>query len=355
MTPSRSTFDVVVVGAGAMGAATAWQAARRGRSVALLDQFGALHDRGSSHGATRIFRLAYRDPTYVRLAIEALAAWRELERDCGERLLEQIGQLDHGAPHAIEQIAGHLEAAGFVAERLTPDEAAGRWPGMRFDRAVVHSPDGGRVFADRTLAVLHARAAAYGATVRFDEPVRSVVPDPAGGVVVRTAVGELRAGVVVVAAGSWVREVVPASIALPEMTVSIETPVHFRPRDPSNRWPSFLHHLDDEAGELAFGAYGLESPDEGVKVGVDHAPAIEDVVEYVRAWHPGLVPEPVSSTSCRFTSTPDEHFVLERHGDVVVCSPCSGHGFKFTPAIGALAADLCDGLAPRFAFGSAAG
>ena len=74
---------------------------------------------------------------------------------------------------------------------------------------------------------------------------------------------------------------------------------------------------------------------------------LDAVVEYVREWLPGLVPEPASSTTCRFTSTPDEHFVLERHGDVVVCSPCSGHGFKFTPAIGALAADLCDGGTSR--------
>ncbi len=345
-------FDVVVVGAGAMGSATAWQLARRGRSVALRsEQFGPGHDRGSSHGATRIFRVAYRDPTYVRLAVEALRCWRELEADSGETLLEQTGQLDHGSPAAIEQIARHLTEAGFTVERMSPELAAERWPGMRFDRAVVHSPDGGRVFVDRTVAALQRRAAELGAEVRFDEPVLGITPGD-DGVEIRTSAGTLWAGVVVAAAGSWVREVVPDTIALAEFTVSEETPAHFRPCDPARRWPSFLHHLDDDADELAFGAYGLESPGEGVKVGVDHAADVDVVTDYVRTWHPGLVPEPVSSTTCLFTSTPDEHFVLERHGRVVVCSPCSGHGFKFTPVIGELAADLCDGVSPRYRFGT---
>lgn len=343
-------YDVVVVGAGAMGAATAWQLARRGRSVALVEQFGPGHDRGSSHGATRIFRLAYRDPLYVRLALEALRSWRELEGDTGVQLLEQSGQLDHGAPAAIDEIAGHLEAAGHVAERLSPEAAADRWPGMRFDRAVVHSPDGGRVFADLTVATLQRRAAELGAEVCFDEPVESV-REVGNGVEVRTSLRTLRAGVVVVAAGAWVREVVPASIELPEFTVSEERPAHFRPQVDGMRWPSFLHHLDGAATSLDFGAYGLESPGEGVKVGVDHATSSAQVCEYVERWHPGLVPEPLDEIRCLFTSTPDEHFVLERHGPVVVCSPCSGHGFKFTPVIGELAADLCDGLEPRFRFG----
>jgi len=346
------SFDVVVVGGGAMGSATAWQLARRGRSVALLEQFGPAHDRGSSHGATRIFRLAYRDPTYVRLAVEALRCWRELESDAGETLLEQSGQLDHGAPLAIEQIALHLSRAGFTAELLGPDRAADRWPGMRFDRAVVYSPDGGLVYADRTVAALQRRAGELGAEIRFDEPVVNIDVG-ADGVEVHTASRTLRAPVVVAASGSWIRDVVPATIELTEFTVTEETPAHYLPRDPSLRWPSFLHHMDDDAAELAFGAYGLESPGTGVKVGVDHA-SVEVVTEYVRAWHPGLVPDPVTSTTCLFTSTPDEHFIVERHGPIVVCSPCSGHGFKFTPVIGELVADLCDGDEPRYRFGAGA-
>ena len=341
--------DVVVIGAGAMGSAAAWQLARRGRSVALIEQFEAGHRRGSSHGATRIFRIAYRDPTYVALAVEALRCWRELEADSGEVLLEQSGQLDHGSPDAIEQIATNLETAGYVADRMTPEAADRRWPHLRFDRAVVHSADGGRVFADRTVAALQRRAAELGVDVSFSEPVLGI-ERTGSGATVRTVRRELNAGCAVVAAGAWVRGLVPTDVALPELVVTEEVPVHFRPRDPSWRWPSFVHHVDGTAGALVFGAYGLESPGEGVKVGVEAATGVDDVIAYVRRWHPGLDPTPVSSTVCLFTSTPDEHFIVERHGPVVVCSPCSGHGFKFTPVIGELVADLCDGIAPRYRF-----
>ena len=345
-------LDVVVVGAGAMGSAAAWQLARRGRSVAVVEQFEPGHHRGSSHGATRIFRLAYRDPTYVRLAVEALDAWHDLEAASGTTLLEQTGQLDHGSEAAIDEIAANLEAAGFAGERMTPAQAEARWPGMRFDRAVVHSPDGGRVFAERTVAELQRLAVELGAEVTFDEPVTRI-EQTSDGVVVHTGRRALAARTVVVAAGAWVADLVPAGIELPTFAVSHELPTHFRPRDPGQRWPSFVHYVDGDAGARSFGAYGLETPGEGVKVGVEDAASVDEVVDYVRRWHPGLVPEPVSSAECLFTNTPDEHFVVERHGPVVVCSPCSGHGFKFTPVIGALVADLCDGRPPRYRFGDA--
>ena len=324
----------------------------------MVDQFEAGHDRGSSHGATRIFRLAYRDPAYLRLAVDSLDWWRRLEAESGDVLLEQSGQLDHGDPAAIAQIIVNLESAGLAAEVLDPNEATQRWPGMRFDRAVVHSPDGGRVFAARTLAALHRQAAVHGAELSFGERVESIeqVDDDDGShVVVRTERREVVARTVVIAAGSWVNELLPAGVALASFTTSIETPVHFRPRDSGLGgapmvWPSFLHHASDSAGELSFAAYGLESPGEGVKVGCDDAPGVEAVIDYVRRWHPGLDPEPVSSTQCRFTNTPDERFVIDRFGPIVVCSPCSGHGFKFTAIIGDLVADLCDGVAPQHDF-----
>jgi sarcosine oxidase len=343
-------IDVAVIGAGAMGSAAAWQLARRGRSVAVVEQFEAGHHRGSSHGVTRIFRLAYRDPTYVQLAVEALDGWHQLERASGMTLLEQSGQIDHGVPVAIDEIAANLEGAGFAAERMTPSVARRRWPGLRFDRAVVHSPDGGRIFAERTVSQLHRLATDLGAEISFGEPVVGVEPTGQG-VVVHTDRRSIAARTVVVAAGAWVRQVVPDDIALPAVTVSHEVPTHFRPRDPSLRWPSFVHYVDGSAGGRSFGAYGLETSGEGVKVGVEDAASVDEVVDYVREWHPGLVPEPVSSTQCLFTNMPDEHFVIERHGPVVVCSPCSGHGFKFTPVVGALVADLCDGRAPRYRFG----
>jgi sarcosine oxidase len=357
-------FDIAVIGAGAMGSAAAWQLARRGHSVALLEQFGAGHEHGSSHGATRIFRVAYRDSTYVRLAAESLRSWAELEHESGQVLLEQSGQIDHGDPTAIEQVADNLEAEGFAARRLSPDQAHALWPGMNFDQAVIHSADGGRVFADRTVLALHRCAADRGVSVRFNEAVQSI-DSAAEGVLLQTAQRKVQAQLLVVAAGAWVEDLLPGEFSLPKLTVTEQVPVHFRRRDYTVRWPSFLHHMHAEAEALTFGAYGMESPLahsdltssglatsglDGVKVGVDNATDVDQVVAYVRKWHPGLDPEPVSSSSCLFTSTPDQQFVLQRQGSVVVCSACSGHGFKFTPMIGELVADLCEGLPSRYEF-----
>jgi len=358
-----------VIGAGAMGSAAAWQLARRGHSVILLEQFGSGHQHGSSHGATRIFRVAYRDPTYVRLATESLRAWAELQQESGQVLLEQSGQIDHGDPEAIEQVANNLEAAGFIAQRLSPTQAQELWPGMRFDQAVVHSVDGGRVFADRTVQALHECATARGVTVAFHEPVQAI-DSTADGVVLQTPLRRVHAGRVVIAAGAWVEDLVPGEFLLPKLTVSEQIPVHFRKRNPSMRWPSFLHHMHAKAEALTFGAYGMDSPLSGsavsesaasdtaasraerlgVKVGVDNATDVAQVAAYVTKWHPGLHPDPVSSTECLFTSTADQQFILKRQGPIVVCSPCSGHGFKFTPMIGELVADLCEGLPPRYNF-----
>ena len=353
--------DVVVVGAGAMGSATAWRLAEAGRHVALLERFGPGHDRGSSHGATRIFRVAYRDARYVRLAERALPLWRELEDRSGQVLLEQVGQLDHGHGAAVDQIEQHLVAAGRRAERMSPAAAGERWPGMRFDEAVVFSPDGGRCWAERTVTAACDVAARLGAEVRFGTPVVRI--EPVGGeVVVHTPDGRWRAPVVVVAAGAWVGRLLGGLVDLPQLVVEAEQPSHFRPRDPAAEWPSFLHHgrgPDGSDDPLSFDAYGLLTPGEGVKVGghgttapadpdrrdgIDPARTAE-LVRYVREWLPGLDPDPVSTTSCLFTSTPDGHFLLDRAGPVVVCSPCSGHGFKFVPAIADEVVSLASGRA----------
>jgi sarcosine oxidase len=343
--------DVVVVGAGAMGSATAWRlASDREREVVVLERFGPGHDRGSSHGSTRIFRVAYRDARYVHLAVRALPLWRELEDASGEVLLEQIGQVDHGHPTAIEEIAGHLEGTNHPAQVLRPDQAAERWPGMRFDRSVVFSPEGGRCFADRTVAACQRLAVEAGAELHFRTPVERLEVD-GDRAVVHTPDGTWRAPVVVIAAGAWVAPLLASApdMGLPPIVVESDQPSHFRALDPESTWPAFLHHMGDGGVDhpLAFHAYGLPSPGEGVKVGGYGTVVPDDPerrggisaertaeqVRYVQRWLPGVDPTPVSTTSCLFTTTPDEHFVLDRRGPVVVCSPCSGHGFKFVPAI----------------------
>jgi sarcosine oxidase len=348
--------DVVVVGAGAMGSATAWHLVRRGRAVALLERFEPGHVRGSSHGGSRIFRLAYDDPQYVHLARAALAGWRELEDDAGEDLLDLTGGVDHGEAAAVERVAAALTGSGAAFEVLSPQRAAERWPGMRFEGQVVVSPEGGRCRSDATVAALQRRVAELGGDVRFETPVEAVVP-AGDGVEVRTAGDTWQATTAVVAAGSWLPQLAGDVPGLPPLEVTQEQVVHFpiAPGAPGlETWPSFVHR--------GSWIYGLATPGEGVKVAEHHTGPVVDpdersfdpdpagvdrVRRYAGEWLPGLVPEPASVTTCLYTTTPTEDFVLDRVGPVVVASPCSGHGFKFTPEIGRLVAGLAMGAPPE--------
>jgi sarcosine oxidase len=351
--------DHVVVGAGAMGSATAWQLARRGRSVVLVEQFEQGHTKGSSHGGTRIFRLAYADPRYARLALAALDDWRQLEDDAGATLLDLVGAYDHGPVARIDEVTAALASLGRPGERLTPGEAAERVPGMRFDEAVVFSRDAGRARAADTLRVLADRAAALGADVRFDAG-RATVELDGDRAVVRCDVGAWRADSVVVTAGAWARPVAGHLVPLPHLSVTQEQIAHFAPVDAAvDDWPSFIHH---PTGAASFDRYGLWTPGEGVKVGGHlEGPAttadtrdgrldterVDRLVAYVRDWLPGVDPTPQFGATCLYTTTETEDFLVDRRGPVVIGSPCSGHGFKFTPLIGRVLADLaCGGAHP---------
>lgn len=333
---------MVVIGAGAMGSATAWWLARRGVDVVLLEQFGSGHTRGSSHGGSRIFRLAYDEPDYVRMAQAALLLWRELEDDAGEPLLDITGAIDHGNANSVDAVADAMATCGAPFERLAPEAAAERWPAFRFDSDVLLHPEGGRCRADATVAALQRRAAAHGAEVRFD--AKADLRILGDSVEVEAAGDTWSAPIAVVTAGAWVTKLLGEQA--PPVTVTQEQVQHFAPVVEQD-WPSFIHHREPWI-------YGLLTPGEGVKVDEHHVGPVVDpdarlprrpdlertLVRYVEEWMPGLDPTPINTTECLYTTTPDESFVLERVGPVVIGSPCSGHGFKFTPLIGQRLADV---------------
>ena len=346
--------DVLVVGGGAMGSATAWQLARRGVDVVLLERFGPGHDHGSSHGATRIFRYAYPDEGYVRMAMEARPLWRELEQDSGEVLLETTGGLDVGSRHDIAPVEAALQACGATVERVDAADALDRWPGIAFDGgdAVLWQPDAGRVWAERTVTALQSQTEHHGGEVRHHEPVVSLSIATGHA---RTEADEYLAESIVVTSGAWLPSVVAGNAdaeGLPPLAVTREQTFHFAPFDDDLTWPSFIHHRGDDAAAM----YGLETPGEGVKVAEHGTGAVLDdpddrtfdideigrqrVIRYVQERLPGLDPRPSTELTCLYTSTPDSGFLLERRGRMVVGSACSGHGFKFTPLIGQRLADL---------------
>jgi sarcosine oxidase len=354
-----------------MGTATAWAAARRGLSVVLLEQFTLGHSRGSSHGSARIVRRAYLDPLYVRLTGEAMPLWRELDADSGHTLLRLTGGIDHGRRRDPEGIARLLDAAGVDHELLDAKAASDRWSGMVFDGPVLFHPEAGTV--DAALAVLAAAetAARRGAALVEQAPVlRLDVGDDDVRVV--TSRGDVRARRVVVAAGAWAERLLGDLVPLPRLSVSQQQVFHFPRRDETVDWPVTVHDEDLTAYHLPGGRDA--GPHGGRKVAEHFAPgtattadsrsgvvdpvARARVVELVRRSLPGLVPEPYAETTCLYTSTSNEDFVLDRVGPVVACSPCSGHGAKFTPLIGRMAVDLATGDAlpePRFTFAAHAG
>jgi sarcosine oxidase len=310
-----------------MGLATGWALKRRGLEPVVSEQFHVGHDRGSSHGRSRIFRFAYGEDEYVRMAQEALPLWRELEAETGETLLELHGLVE--IVQALEEsTAFTLERCGVEWERLERDEAERRYPiKLPEGSFAVVQPEAGIVRADKALSVFRR-----GLDVRENTRVH---PD------------ELDADAVVVTAGAWVNELLDEPL---DVKVTHETLCYFRTngRRPIPSVVSF------KVGRYTHDMYSLADPRHGLKVGAHHAGLASEanllgepdpeLVERITAWareiHPLADPDPVGVQTCVYTTTPDESFVLERRGRIVVGSPCSGHGFKFAPVIGTRLAAL---------------
>lgn len=324
--------DVVVVGAGVMGLAAARALRQAGRDPLVLEQFHVGHVHGSSHGATRIFRLAYDEPEWVRLAQEALPLWRELETEAGEPLLELTGLID--LPLDLDRLVETLDTTGTVYELLTSEEVGRRF-GLATDcYKAVFQPDAGVVLADRAV-----QAFARTLEVREGSRVRALLPDG-----VETDRGAIEADAVVVAAGAWARELLAhAGIDLPVVPTR-ETVAYFRD---GRTVPSVIDYRNRET-------YALTAGEGLVKVGVHRSgPAVDpdeagapddEIVRFAADWAARTFQlddaEPVKVETCLYTNTADASFVLERHGRIVMCSACSGHGFKFAPAVGARVAAL---------------
>jgi sarcosine oxidase len=326
--------DVAVVGAGAMGLAAAWALRRAGRDPLVLEQFRVGHDRGSSHGATRIFRLAYEEPDWVQLALEALELWRRLERECGEPLLEFTGLLD--LPLDTAPLVATLERFGIGYELLDAAEVEQRFGVRPSCPRVVLQPDAGVARADRAL-----RALAAGSRIREQTRVRAIVPG-GGGVRLETDGGEIDAEVVVVAAGGWARPLLGAAGIDLDVTPTRETATYFRLSD-DRVAPSLIDYSHRETYALTAGPgllkVGIHRSGPPVDADEDGRAATDpEIVRAAAEWAAATFelaePDPLSAETCLYTNTPDAGFVLERHGPIVVCSACSGHGFKFTPAVG---------------------
>jgi sarcosine oxidase len=355
-------YDAIVIGLGGMGSASAFHLARRGQRVLGLEQFDLLHELGSSHGLTRIIRLAYHEhPSYVPLLRRAYELWHELESVAGEPLLITTGSVE-GGPEDGMTFRGALEAArlhDIPHEVLDAGEMRRRYPayaGFDATTRVVFQADGGFLLAERTILAHVNGALAAGADLRFREGVRSWEAVPEGGVRVTTARATYEADRLVICAGPWARQLLPSlvELAVPERQVL----AWLQPRRPElfglERFPVFL--VDVEEGSY----YGFPVHDvPGFKFGWYHhfrepidpddpdRSARPDDEAALRAFAERYFPDGAGPTvmlkACIFTNSPDEHFIIDTLADapqVSVAAGFSGHGYKFCSVIGEIMADL---------------
>ena len=357
----QRSYDVIVVGLGAMGSATLRALARPGKRVLGIDQFAPPHSNGSSHGRTRIIRAAYYEhPGYVPLVRRAYDLWRELGRSSGKTLYVKTRGLSIGPEDGVLVRGARLAAEKFrIPHRVLSAAGVSRqFPGLQplDDMVGVLDEHAGVLFPELCISTLLAAAMKNGAEVRRDEPVVAWEADDTG-VTVRTVNGAYRGEQLVLSGGAWMRRLVPELSSV--LTVERQ-PIHwfepassttdFQPsRCPVTLWEYGGGHL----------FYTLPDFGDGVKAGVHYegvavdpdcverkTSAAEDAqaTDLLRRFMPRAKGHLRESQVCLYTNTPDLHFIIDKHaahpGRVVVLSACSGHGFKFATVVGEIAVEL---------------
>jgi sarcosine oxidase len=376
--------DTVVVGAGGLGSATAWQLARRGTDVVLLERFSFGHKRGASHDTSRILRRSYHTPAYVALANEAYDDWAVLERDSGEQLVTTVGGLDlfpPGSSIAAIDYTSSMAARGVEFDELTAAEVATRWPALSLPEGTLalHQADTSIVPAARSTATMQRLARENGARLYDDAPVISLMEHVNGGVEVVVGAGDdASSGVsatdngaraastyrrflarrVVLTADAWTNDLLAhLGTSLP-LTITREQVTYFAPSAPerfgADRLPVWIW-MDDPS------FYGFPTYAEGgngalVKAAQDCGGAVTSgdgrsfdtdpaALELLRGFVSGLLPgmgRPAHTVTCLYTLTRDRDFVVgpvPGHPSVLL-GLGAGHGFKFAPTFGRLLADL---------------
>ena len=374
--------DVAVIGLGAVGSAVAHHLAAGGAKVVGLDRYTPPHTHGSSHGATRITRLAIGEGhDYVPIVQRSHLLWRALEAECGETLMITTGGLViasaasaqrpyHGQAAFFEQTVSAAERFGIVHERLTAAEIRKRFPAFMpgDDERGYWERDAGILLPERCVAAQLQAAARHGADLRYGCTVQGIENAAGdGGATLVTASGRIAAAQVVVATGAWLPAMLPPAqrtrFAVQRQVLhwfASDAPDLFAP----GRCPVFIwmHGIDGAA------FYGFPKADgyDGVKVAteqVEHATtpeAVDRVVAeeetarmyetHIRGRLRGVAARSVHDATCLYTSTTDARFVIDRHPELAkatVVSACSGHGFKHSAAIGEAVADGLLGRVPR--------
>ncbi|HVA92476.1 MAG TPA: N-methyl-L-tryptophan oxidase [Chloroflexota bacterium] len=364
-----ATYDAIVVGVGGMGSAAAYHLARRGHRVLGLERFDIPHPMGSSHGVSRIIRLAYFEhPSYVPLLRRAYELWRDLERGAGEQLLYITGGIDAGPPdsRSVEGSLLSCQTHGIPHEVLTGDQVNQRFPAYHLPASfrAVYQPDGGFVASERAI-VAHVEAArSLGAEIHTRE--RVLAWEPRGeGVLVETDQGRYEAARLVICAGVWAGSLVPELAG--KVVAERQVVAWLQPSEPAlfqpDRFPIFVLEVNPEERIYGFPSFSVP----GFKLGLFHhlyEQTTGDTVDRVchprdeaalrrmaETYFPKGAGATLSMSACMFENSPDEHFIidtLKRAPQVAVAAGFSGHGYKFCGVVGEIMADLAiDGRTPH--------
>lgn len=354
-------YDVIVVGLGGMGAAAAYHLSAHGLRVLGLERYDFGHGRGSSHGETRIIRLAYFEGSaYVPIVQRAYRLWQDLGERIGAPLLFRTGSLEMSEEghDFVDRSEASCRDHGLPFELLDAAETMRRHPAFKLhpNTRAIFQPDGGFVLSEAGIRAHADLATAHGALLRTGETVLGFDETGAGRVSVRTDKGSYSAAQLVLTAGPWMPQLVPAlgrSLETFKQTLGWFVPRHRELFAPS-AFPVFIH-FSSEGEFYGFPLYG----DRGVKVGGPHfarepidpdepdrvaSPRQVKALEGFFDRHlPDAAGPAQTPTGCIYTKTPDEHFIIDRHPamrQALLVSACSGHGYKFAPAIGEIVADL---------------
>ncbi len=365
-------FDVIVIGLGAVGSAAAWQLARRGARVLGLDRFSPPHDQGSSHGHTRITRLAVGEgPEYVPLVMRSHQIWREIEAATGESLLVQTGGLVigpsdgrssmHGQRDFVGQTLAVARAHGIAHEELSPQALRDRFPAFltRGDERIYFEPESGYLRPEACVAAQLGLARRSGAQLQMDEPAQTI-SDAGHSVTVRTASATYQAAQAVVCAGAWLPGLMGPPFA-GTLKAHRQTLFWFEPEDESiyqaARFPVFIWSHGPTAADVSYG-FPIAPGQGGVKVGAEQydtectpdemsrdvsaEEAAQVHANHVQGRFRGLSAQVRHAAACVYTVAPQSRFVVTRARAVpqaVVVSACSGHGFKHSAALGEAVAE----------------
>ncbi|MGI8650257.1 MAG: N-methyl-L-tryptophan oxidase [Rubrobacter sp.] len=357
-------YDAIVLGLGGMGSAAAYHLARRGNRVLGLEKFGAAHDRGASHGKSRIIRQAYFEgEAYVPLILRAYELWDELERESDEKLIHMTGALMLGSPDS-GLVSGSVASAqkhGLPYELLGSREIRTRFPAFEPppDTVALHEKRAGYVLPETSVKTHLDLAYRHGSDLHFQEPALDWEATSSSSVVVRTQRGVYEAGSLIITAGAWSREFL-AGLGLP-LRVERRVMHWFEPHVSASevglgepgRFPVFV--WEPEEGEVF---YGIPDSDSAVKaafhyvgeecspdtldreVGAEEISAVRDTL---KRYMPRVAGRHVTSKACTYTNTPDLDFVVSvhpEHPQVSLACGFSGHGYKFCPVMGEVLADL---------------